>query len=104
MPYYDYEHEGEACEVGKVFHIEQPMSAEPITVCPACGQPVFRLMRPCYVSTPGGDSDLRDKGFVKLVKRDKGVYENVTATDGESRFFHADRPDTAPNLRKRNMD
>lgn len=104
MPYYDYEHEGDGCEVGKVFRIEQSIKDDAITVCPACGQPVFKVMRPFYVASPDSNSDLRDKGFIKLEKRDKGVYENLTATDGESRYFHADKPETAPNLLKRNLD
>jgi len=43
---------------------------------------------------------LRDLGFTKLVKRDDGVYENVTARDGDSRYMERDKPDTIPNLRK----
>lgn len=105
MPYYEYEHEeGEGCEVGKVFRIEQSIKAEAITVCPACGKPVFKLMRPFYVSNPDSNSSLRDKGFVKLEKRDHGVYENLTATEGESRYFDVSKPETAPNLKKRNLD
>ncbi len=104
MPYYEYEHEGEGCEVGKTFTIEQRMVDDPIEVCPACNQPVFRLMKPFNMSTPDSNTELRDKGFVKLERRDKGVYENVTALDGESRIFDASKPHTAPNLLKRGLD
>ena len=43
---------------------------------------------------------LKDLGFKKLVRRDKGVYENVTATDKESRYFDANDPSSAPHIPK----
>lgn len=104
MPYYEYEHEGEGCEVGKNFTIEQSIKDDPIEVCPACDQPVFRVMRPCYVSSPDSNTELRDKGFVKLERRDHGVYENVTALKGENKIFDARKPHTAPDLLKRGLD
>jgi hypothetical protein len=39
-------------------------------------------------------------GFTKLVRRDDGVYENVTARDGDSRYMLRDKPETMPNLKK----
>ena len=39
-------------------------------------------------------------GFTKLVKRDDGVYENVTARKGDSRLVLRDKPETLPNLSK----
>ena len=51
-----------------------------------------------------GDSQLKSQGFAKLVRRDKGVYENVTALDGEKRFVTADDPSSMPDLKRRNMD
>ena len=44
--------------------------------------------------------NLKQKGFTKLVKRDSGVYENVTARNGDSRLVHLDNPKTLPNLKK----
>jgi hypothetical protein len=35
-----------------------------------------------------------------LVKRDDGVYENVTARDGDSRYMQRDKPETIPDLSK----
>ena len=104
MPYYQYEHEGEGCEVGKIFTVEQFMKDEPLATCPACGKPVFRIVGAANIASPQSNSDLRDKGFVKLERRDKGVYENVTATGKESRYFDDRKPHTAPDLRKRGMD
>jgi len=39
-----------------------------------------------------------------LVKRDQGVYENVTATGKESRYMQADKPETMPNLKGKISD
>lgn len=50
---------------------------------------------------PKTDSQLKNMGFTKLVRRDKGVYENVTATDGESRYMNANDPSTMPNFSKK---
>jgi len=53
-----------------------------------------------YISTPKGNSELKDMGFTKLVRRDDGVYENVTARDGDSKVVVRDKPETLPNLSK----
>jgi hypothetical protein len=62
--------------------------------------PVRKLISRTNVSTPKTNAELKDLGFTKLVKRDDGVYENVTARDGDSRYVHRDRPETLPNLKK----
>jgi hypothetical protein len=56
------------------------------------------------INTPTGDSQLKNQGFTKLVRRDKGVYENVTATGGESRYMNADDASTMPHLNKKIRD
>ena len=66
--------------------------------------PVERHLFPPAVHTPTGDSQLKSQGFTKLVRRDKGVYENVTALDGEKRYFKADDPSSMPDLKRRNLD
>ncbi len=66
--------------------------------------PVERHLFPPAVHTPTGDSQLKSQGFAKLVRRDKGVYENVTALDGEKRIMTADDPSSMPDLKRRNMD
>ncbi len=50
---------------------------------------------------PTGNSTLKEKGFTKLVKRDEGVYENVTANDGEARYMKAGDAETLPHLHKK---
>lgn len=101
MALYEYEHVKKACSIGKGFEVEQPMSDDPLTTCPQCHQPVKRLISRVFVSTPTGDSQLKNMGFTKLVRRDKGIYENVTATGNESRYFDQSKPETMPDLKRK---
>ena len=100
MPIYEYEHSEAGCERGKIFEIEQSVHAERLSCCPLCGQPVRKLVSRTGISVPKSNSALKDMGFTKLVKRDDGVYENVTARGTDSRYVHRDRPETLPNLNK----
>ena len=104
MPVYEYEHKGEACRLGKVFEVEHPITDEALKKCPECGGDLERLISRVFVNTPTGDSQLKNMGFTKLVRRDSGVYENVTATGTESRYFEADKPHTAPDLKRKITD
>jgi putative FmdB family regulatory protein len=77
MPIYEYRHTdktGETCEV--TFEVFQKMSDATLTRCPVCDQPVEKILS----RFSGGvdkmaPSRLKELGFTKLVKRDKGVYE-----------------------------
>ncbi len=100
MPIYEYEHVDAACELGTVFEIEQSVRDERLHTCPACGRPVRKLISRISISVPKSNSALKDMGFTKLVKRDDGVYENVTARGNDSRYVHRDRPGTLPDLKK----
>ncbi len=62
---------------------------------------VERILYAPGLAMPAGDAKLKEMGFTKLVRRDKGVYENVTATDGEKRYMRADDPSSVPNIKKR---
>lgn len=105
MPVYEYAHEGTGiCSKGGRFEIIQKMREPALTVCPECGKPVSRLISNTYVSKPVTDSKYKELGFTKLVRRDQGVYENVTALDGESRYFEADKPETMPDIKRRLSD
>lgn len=53
------------------------------------------------VAVPTSNSELKNLGFTKLVKRDNGVYENVTAVDGEKRYMKSDDPDSVPHIHKK---
>lgn len=80
MPIYQYKPVKQClgtCKSG--FEIVQSMKDKPLTQCPECGAAVKKV--PALFS--GGtatlsDGNLRDKGFTKLVKKDKGVYEKTT--------------------------
>jgi putative FmdB family regulatory protein len=104
MPLYRYEHTEAACPIGAVFEVSQSMREEALATCPECGGPVERIIGPTYVNVPTSDTDLRDKGFAKLVRRDNGVYENVTALDGESKVWEKDKPETMPDVKRRISD
>jgi predicted nucleic acid-binding Zn ribbon protein len=80
------------------------MKDDALRVCPKCGEPVHRLISRTFVSTPKTNSELKGMGFTKLVRRDKGVYENVTATNKESRYMLADKPETMPDLKRKISD
>ena len=79
MPLYDYEHIGAPCDLGPVFEHNQPLADPPLTRCPACNGPVRKLLSAPRSLTSRTNAELRDAGFAKLVRRDKGVYENVTS-------------------------
>ena len=100
MPVYEYEHVEDGCEWGKAFDTVQAMADKPFTKCPNCGQPVKKLISLASISVPKSNGELRDLGFTKLVKRDDGVYENVTRRDGDSKYMERGKPDTMPNLKK----
>lgn len=104
MPVYEYEHEQDGCGLGKRFEFTQSMSSAKLSECPKCGGTVKRLISLVSVSMPKGSSDLKNMGFTKLVRRDKGVYENVTATGKESRIWDASKPETMPDLKGKIRD
>ncbi len=102
MPIYEYAvREGAAgcpfCRPG--FTREQRITEPRLETCPECGGPVERLLFAVGISTPHTAAELKNLGFKKLVRRDTGVYENVTATGGESRIWEADKPHTMPDIK-----
>lgn len=109
MPTYEYEHqkyedESDRCVLGWRFDIKQSINDDALKTCPECGKPVQRLMPRIYVNTPKTNSELKSLGFAKLVRRDEGVYENVTALDGESKVMEAGKPETMPDVKRRIRD
>ena len=100
MPVYEYEHQDVACDLGPIFEVRQPMDEKSLSECPQCGRAVQKIVSRIYISCPKGNSELKDMGFTKLVKRDDGVYENVTARDGDSRYMERGKPETIPDLSK----
>jgi hypothetical protein len=86
--------------MGKVFDVKQSLSDDPFKACPHCEGPVQKIISKINISSPKTNGELRDLGFTKLVKRDDGVYENVTARDGDSRYMQRGKPETIPDLSK----
>ncbi len=104
MPVYDYEHIGEGCEAGRCFEWQQPMASDKLTHCPLCRGEVRRMVSRVNISTPKTNADLKNMGFTKLVRRDNGVYENVTATGNESKIWDSSKPETMPDLKSKISD
>ncbi len=100
MPTYEYEHLDEPCLRGKIFEVKQSINDPPLAVCPTCKGMVKKILSRVSISRPKSDSELRDLGFTKLVRRDDGVYENVTQRDGESRFMLRGKAETVPDVKK----
>jgi putative FmdB family regulatory protein len=98
MPIYEYEHEKEPCLLGKKFEVLQSVSDEPVDRCPECSGRVRKLISFANISTPKSNRELRDLGFTKLVRRDDGVYENVTARGKDGKLVIRDKADTLPNF------
>lgn len=59
---------------------------------------------PPMANTPVGDSQLKNLGFTKLVRRDDGVYENTTRTGTEARYVKAGDRSTMPHFHKKHSD
>ena len=100
MPVYEYEHLKKPCALGKIFDFKQSIKDEQLNRCPGCSGPVQKLISRTNISCPKTNSELRDLGFTKLVKRDDGVYENVTARGSDSRYMEKGKPETVPDLSK----
>ena len=113
MPIYTY-----YCEAnGKSVEINHTMEAKLKTWGEVCyvGQitlgdtdplaPVERVIKGAPgVAVTKSNSELRNAGFTKLVRRDKGVYENVTAIEGEKRYMKAGDKESLPHLNKKITD
>jgi len=113
MPRYDYhcDANGETVEVVHSIHERLTTWAE---VCEKAGlppgdtdplAPVRKVISvPPMANTPVGDSQLKNLGFSKLVRRDGGVYENVTRSGTEERYVRAGDPSTMPHFHKKTSD
>ena len=113
MPAYDYycEANGETIEV--VHSIDKKIGfwAE---LCYYAGiplgdtdpeAPVKRVIRTAPgVSVPHFNSELKNLGFSKLVKRDDGVYENVTKLDHEKKYMKRGDKSSLPDIKSRIKD
>jgi putative FmdB family regulatory protein len=79
MPIYEYELcDGECAACGGQFTLCRPLSAAPLTHCPACRKPVRKIIStfnsPMKLK-PVSISDAKKAGFTVLKKLGKGEYE-----------------------------
>lgn len=109
MPIYDY-----FCEDnGQTVTVKHGMDVELTTWGELCyaaqialGETDFlagirKVLSPPAIAIPTGNSVLKNMGFTKLVKRDDGVYENVTRSGDESRYMRAGDSNSVPHLDKK---
>jgi predicted nucleic acid-binding Zn ribbon protein len=112
MPVYDYccDANGRTVEVRHGVDIELTTWGE---VCYAAQialgdtdflTPVRKLISAPAIAIPISNSSLKGMGFTKLVRRDTGVYENVTRTGDEARYMNAGDSSTLPHLHKKIAD
>ena len=66
--------------------------------------PAQKVISAPAIAIPVSNTKLKEKGFAKLVKRDQGVYENVTALDHEKRYVKSGDPSSLPDLKSRIED
>ena len=113
MPAYDY-----YCETnGKTVEVTHPAGKKLRFWAEVCYYAQIRLgdtdpeaavkmviSRAPSVSIPKFNSELRNIGFTRLEKRDDGIYENVTATDRESRYMKRGDASTLPDIKGRIAD
>jgi len=76
MPLYVYEHvEQKGADCPDRFELVHALSEEMVK-CPQCGGAVKKVVaRTSYKRNVLASSNLREKGFTRLRRRDKGVYE-----------------------------
>ncbi|MBE9562413.1 MAG: zinc ribbon domain-containing protein [Proteobacteria bacterium] len=100
MPIYEYEHLNDSCLAGKIFEIKQSIKDDPLEQCPTCNGIVRKRISRIAIAKSRSNAELRDLGFTKLVKRDDGVYENVTKRGSDSRYMEAGKSETIPDFSK----
>ncbi len=80
MPIYVYKtaDNTKSCDYFKDgFDVLQGMEEKPLAKCPQCGAPVKKIITGFSTgfSKTGFDQKAKDKGFHKLKRKDKGVFE-----------------------------
>ncbi len=76
MPIYEYEHVKPNPDCEESIEVFQKMSEDPLTKCPICGKKIQKLLsRTSGIADKMGPSKLKELGFSRWHRRDKGVYE-----------------------------
>jgi len=84
---------GELCELAEIDPGATDESAQ-----------VVKQISSPSLAFPKTNAELKNLGFTKLVKREQGVYENVTATGNEKRYMKPDDPSSLPHLKNKISD
>ena len=83
---------------GEVCYVKQlPVEGDP-------SAPVKKIITPPNISITPSNAELKSLGFTKLVKRDEGVYENLTALDHEERYMVSGNAESIPDLKSKISD
>jgi putative FmdB family regulatory protein len=73
---YEYELcEGDCVVCGGKFTLRRPLSAPPLHECPACKQPIRKVLSNFNTLKPVSVSDAKKAGFTVLKRVGKGEYE-----------------------------
>jgi len=76
MPIYEYELcEGSCAVCGGKFTLRRPLSAAPLTQCPACKKPVRKVLSTFNSPKALSVSDAKKAGFSVFKRLGKGEYE-----------------------------
>lgn len=78
MPLYEYELcDGDCSVCGGKFTLRRPLSAQPLTHCPACKKPVRKVFSTfnAPLKSKLSVSDAKKAGFTVLKRLGKGEYE-----------------------------
>ena len=77
MPFYVYRHtDARGPDCSEEFEATQGIREDAFARCPVCGEAVSRVPQTFISRTdPLAPSKLKNSGFTKLTRRDKGVYE-----------------------------
>ena len=76
MPLYEYELcEGECAACGGKFTLRRPLSAAPLTKCPACKKPVRKVFSTFNSPKTMSFSNAKQAGFKVYKRLGKGEYE-----------------------------
>lgn len=83
MPFYSYQCSTDQCCDYCIngFEMLQRLNAEPVTLCPECGNPVRKVISAPNVAMGTKhlttDKKAEEKGFTKYKRAGKGVYEKT---------------------------
>jgi len=79
MPLYEYELcDGDCAACGGRFTLRRPVTAPPLSACPACRRPIRKVISAFNtpsITKPVSITDAKKAGFTVLKRTSKGEYE-----------------------------